>query len=64
MRASIAPVENQLWPSTQPATFGGSSSSCPMLTSGDSVLPSEKPFQPFSFIDRTTNSTGHEYLVK
>src|ERR1019366_6692898 len=60
IRASIAPVENQLWPSTHPATFGGSSSSYPMLMSGANVLSSEKPTHPASFIDRTTNSAGHE----
>src|SRR5689334_4450053 len=63
MRASIAPVENQLCPSTQPATFGGSYSSCPMLIIGDSAVPTEKPVHPVSLMARTTNSAGHEYLV-
>ena len=60
MRVSMAPVENQSRPSDHPATSGGSKSCCPMLTSGDSVLPSEKPVQPVSFIAFTTYSTGHE----
>ena len=58
IRASIAPVENQLWPRSQPETSGGSNSCCPMLVSGVSALFTENPAKPTSFIARTTNSTG------
>ena len=60
IRASIAPVENQPRPRSQPLTSGGSNSVCPMLVSGVRAVSTENPFQPISLIARTTNSTGHE----
>ncbi len=60
MRASIAPVENQPAPSSQPLTSGGSNSVCPMAVSGPRAASTEKPFQPTSLIARATNSTGQE----
>src|SRR5215813_3052183 len=60
----MVPVENHRVPRSQPATSGGSNNCCPMLTSGVSTLPAEKPVQPVSFIERTTYSAGQEYRVK
>jgi hypothetical protein len=54
----MAPVENQVCPRPQPATLGGSSSSCPMLVSGDNAVPTENPLHPVSLTARATNSTG------
>src|SRR5690349_8668029 len=59
-RASIVDVENQLAPSGQPPTFGGSYNACPMLASGARARSSEKFCQPSSLMARTTYSTGHE----
>ena len=60
MRASIALVENQLGPASQPLTSGGSYRICPMFESGVSASLTEKPLQPTSLNERTTNSAGHE----
>ncbi len=63
IRASMPPLENQPGPSSQPLTSGGSKSCWPMLMSGLSALFTENPFQPTSFNDRATNSTGQEYRL-
>src|SRR5258708_38076114 len=59
MRASIAPLVNHSSPKSHPATSGGSNNCCPIALSGLSVSLTEKPDQPISLIDRTTNYTGH-----
>src|SRR5215472_8354323 len=58
VRASEAPVVNQVAPRFQPATSGGSNSCWFMFTIGESALSIEKPFQPISFTERATNSAG------
>jgi len=60
IRASIAPVANQVCPASHPLTSGGSNSVWPMLASGASAVSTENPTHPMSLIARTTNSTGHE----